>query len=79
MNTLRIRFGAIILRRYSDDDIIVALAPVYHAIVNDDPSMSRLRICPTRMRARMRSRRTNVVTLAQLDAWLGPTWSICNG
>ena len=71
--------GALILRRFSDDDIITALASVYRDIVHDDPSMSRLRVCPPRMRAGVRSRGTNVATLAQLDEWLGPTWSICNG
>jgi hypothetical protein len=71
--------GALILRRFTDDEIITALSPVYRAIVHDDPSMSRLRVCPPRMRAGMRSRGTNVTTLAQLDSWLGPNWSICNG
>ena len=71
--------GALILRRFTDDEIIAALAPVYRDIVSDDPSMSRLRICPRRVRAGMRARGTNVVTLAQLDEWLGPNWSICNG
>ena len=78
MNTLRIRFAALILRRYSDN-IIATLARVYRAIVHDDPSLSRLRICPSRMRVGMRARGTNVSTLAQLDAWLGPNWSIRNG
>jgi hypothetical protein len=71
--------GALILRRYSDDEIIAALAPAYRAIVHDDPSMSRLRVCPPRVRAGMRSRGANVATLAQLDAWFGPEWSIRNG
>jgi hypothetical protein len=71
--------GALILRRFTDDEIIATLAPVYRDIVHDDPSMSRLRVCPLRVRAGMRSRGTNVTTLAQLDSWLGPTWSICNG
>jgi hypothetical protein len=66
--------GALILRRFTDDEIIAALEPVYRAIVHDDPSMSRLRICPRRVRAGMRVRGTNVVTLAELDAWLGPGW-----
>jgi hypothetical protein len=66
--------GALILRRFTDDEIITALEPVYHAIVHDDPSMSRLRVCPSRVRAGMRARGTNVVTLVELDAWLGPGW-----
>jgi hypothetical protein len=70
--------GALILRRFSDSEIIAALAPVYRAIVHDDPSMSRLRVCPPRMRAGMRSRGPNVATLQQLDEWLGPSWSIRN-
>ena len=70
--------GALILRRFTDDEIITALEPVYRAIVHDDPSMSRLRVCPPRMRAGMRARGTNVTTLAQLDEWLGPKWSIRN-
>ncbi len=74
MTTARIRFG-MILRRFTDDQIIAALAPVYRAIVHDDPSMSRLRVCPPRMRARG----SNVVTLAQLDKWLGPNWPIRRG
>jgi hypothetical protein len=71
--------GALILRRFSDDDIVATLAPIYGSIVHDDPSMSRLRVCPPRMRAGMRSRGANVSTLAQLDAWLGPDWSVRNG
>jgi hypothetical protein len=71
--------GALILRRFTDDEIIAALAPVYRAIVHDDPTMSRLRICPQRVRSGMRARGTNVVTLAQLDSWFGPNWSSCNG
>jgi hypothetical protein len=70
--------GALILRRFTDDEIITALEPVYYAIVRDDPSMSRLRVCPPRIRAGMRARGTNITTLAQLDAWLGPKWSIRN-
>jgi hypothetical protein len=38
--------------------------------------MSRLRICPRRVRAGMQARGTNVVTLAELDAWLGPGWVV---
>ena len=64
--------GALILRRFTDDEIIAALATVYRDIVYDDPSMSRLRVWPPRIRAGMRSRGTNVVTLAELDGWLGP-------
>jgi Bifunctional DNA primase/polymerase, N-terminal len=71
--------GALILRRFGDDDIITALTPVYRAIVHDDPSMSRLRVCPPRIRAGMRARGTNVTTLQQLDEWFGPNWSIRNG
>jgi hypothetical protein len=71
--------GALILRRFTDQQIVAALAPVYRAIVHDDPSMSRLRVCPPRMRAGMPSRGTNISTLAQLDAWFGPNWSIRNG
>jgi hypothetical protein len=70
--------GALILRRFTDDEIIAALEPAYRAIVHDDPSMSRLRVCPQRMRSGMRARGTNITTLAQLDAWLGPKWSIRN-
>jgi hypothetical protein len=70
---------ALILRRFSDEEIVAALALVHRAMVHDDPSMTRLRICPPRVRGGMRSRATNVATLAQLDAWLGPNWSICNG
>jgi hypothetical protein len=70
--------GALILRRFTDDEIIAALEPVYRAIVHDDPSMSRLRVCPLRMRAGMRARGTNVTTLFQLDEWFGPHWSIRN-
>jgi hypothetical protein len=66
--------GALILRRFTDDEIIAALAPVYRAIVDDDPSISKLHICPRRVRAGMRSRGTNIITLAELDAWLGPNW-----
>ena len=70
--------GALILRRFTDDEIIAALAPVYRDIVHDDPSMSRLHVCPRRVRAGMRARGTNVTTLAQLDEWLGPKWSVRN-
>ena len=68
--------GALILRRFTDDEIVAALSPVYRAIVHDDPSTSRLRICPPRMRAGMRARGKNVVTLAELDAWLRPGWAL---
>ena len=71
--------GALILRRFTDDEIIAALAPVYRNMVSDDPSMSRLRVCPPRMCAGMRARGTDVATLAQIDAWLSPNWSIRNG
>lgn len=70
--------GALILRRFTDDEIIAALEPVYRSIVHDDPSMSRLRVCPLRVRAGMRARGTNVTTLSQLDEWFGPNWSIRN-
>jgi hypothetical protein len=68
--------GALILRRFTDDEIISALEPAYRAIVHDDPSMSRLRVCPPRMRAGMQAGGTNVTTLAELDAWLGPGWAL---
>jgi hypothetical protein len=68
MNATRIRFG-----------IITAFAPVYRAIVYDDPSMARLCVRPARMRGGVRSRGTNVTTEVQLDAWLGPAWAIRNG
>ena len=70
--------GALILRRFTDDQIVAALTPVYRERVKDDPNMLRLRACPVRVRAGMRSRGTNVVTLAQLDDWLGPNWSVRN-
>ena len=38
--------GALILRRFTDDEIVSALEPAYRAIVHNDPSMSRLRVCP---------------------------------
>ena len=38
--------GALILRRFTDEQIVAALAPVYGEIVRDDPSMSRLNVCP---------------------------------
>lgn len=68
--------GALILHHFTDEQIIAALAPVYGAIVHDDPSLSRLKVCPRRVRAGMRARGTNVVTLTELDEWLGPNWSI---
>lgn len=68
--------GALILHHFTDDDIIAALTPVYRDIVNDDPSMSRLRVCPGRVRAGMRRRGTDVITSAELDTWFGPNWSI---
>jgi hypothetical protein len=79
MNTLRIRFAALILRRYSDDDIIAALAPVYRAIVHDDPSFVAAPHLPAAHARRHAGSRDECPTLAQLDAWLGPNWSIRNG
>jgi hypothetical protein len=69
--------GALILRRFTEDEIITALEPVYRAIVHD-PTLAQLRICPPRMRSGMRARATIITTLAQLDEWLGPKWSIRN-
>ena len=68
MNATRVRFG-----------IITALAPVYRAIVHDDPSIAGLCVCPARIRAGMRSHGTDVTTLVQLYARLGPAWTIRNG
>jgi hypothetical protein len=70
--------GPLILRHFTDDEIIAALAPAYAAIVHDNPSLSRLKVCPARLRRGMRALGTNVATLAELDAWLGAEWSICH-
>jgi hypothetical protein len=74
MNANRIRFGPLVRAQ-----IVAAPGPFYRAIVFDDPSMSWLCVCPPCLSAGMQTCGNNAVTLAQLDAWLGPGWSVRNG
>ena len=69
--------GALILRRFTDEQIIAALAP---CTVRSSATIHRClasSVCPRRCAPECVAG-TNVVTLAQLDAWLGPNWSVRN-
>ena len=61
--------GALVLKRFTDEQMIAGLETAYRSIATDDPRCKKLRACPASMRKSLTRSRT------KYDDELGPEWS----